>query len=213
MLSLAFECAGQGLSAALATSGGDQIGTTALNMDRGQPAALLPALHDLLDRHKLRPQDLDQVGCTLGPGGFTGIRLGIAAGLGLARSSGATFYGFNAFDVYALGEPEPEGLCIAIESRRREVFARVYARQGKGLAMADTVLSPEDLMQTGLFSRVIGSAASKLDPACLDQEPDMAKLARFMSSAPKNSAQLVKARDRSAPIYLRAPEIGGMKSS
>ena len=47
MLSLAFECAGRGLSAALAEDG-QLIGTTQLDMDRGQPAALLPALHALL---------------------------------------------------------------------------------------------------------------------------------------------------------------------
>ena len=57
MLSLAFECAGQGLSAALAAEG-KLIGATAQQMDRGQPAALLPALHDLLTSHGVSGSDL-----------------------------------------------------------------------------------------------------------------------------------------------------------
>ena len=67
MLSLAFECAGQGLSAALADEG-RLVGTLAQDMDRGQPAALLPALHDLLNQHGYTGRDLRRIGCTLGPG-------------------------------------------------------------------------------------------------------------------------------------------------
>lgn len=208
MLSLAFECAGQGLSAALAQDG-ELIDTTALAMDRGQPAALLPALHDLLDRRGLTGADVQRVGCTLGPGGFTGIRLGLSAALGFARSSGAAFYGFNAFDVFALAESECRGLCIALESRRTEIFARIYDDSGNKLALNDAVMAPQQVQAQFRFSRVIGSAASKIRAEAVDAEPDMAVLARFMSATTQGSPLLDQARDKTAPLYLRAPEIGG----
>lgn len=75
MLSLAFECAGRGLSAALAADGA-LLGSTALPMDRGQPAALMPALNDLLDHHGVTGAQLQRVGCTLGPGALPVYGLG-----------------------------------------------------------------------------------------------------------------------------------------
>lgn len=213
MLSLAFECAGRGLSAALAANG-ELLGSTALTMDRGQPAALMPALSNLLDQHGVTGAQLQRVGCTLGPGGFTGIRLGIATALGLARSSGAAFFGFNAFDVYALAQTDLSGLCILIESRRAELFARIYGEDGTALALTDSVMLPEDVPAKAPIRRVIGSAASRLDPVYGDQEPDMAVLACHMSGVAQPSALslLDGARDRTVPLYLRAPEIGGTVS-
>ena len=208
MLSLAFECAGQGLSAALAAEG-KLIGTTAQQMDRGQPAALLPALHDLLASHGVSGSDLQRIGCTVGPGGFTGIRLGISAGLGLARATGAGFFGFNAFDVYALSAPSRAKLAIAIESRRAEIFVRVYDETGEQLALKDAILTPEAVNESAFFEHIVGSAASKLLQTAKNTEPDMAFLACLLSESDENSPVLQKTQGRATPIYLRAPEIGG----
>lgn len=208
MLSLAFECAGRGLSAALAEDG-QLIGTTQLDMDRGQPAALLPALHALLTAHRRNPSALERIGCTLGPGGFTGIRLGIAAGLGLARATGAVFHGFNAFDVYTLGDVDRRGLCIALESRRAELFIRAYDTDGVSVLLNDEVLTPEDTQRRINVSWVLGSAAEKLNPTATNAEPDMAVLASFLSKASKNDALLTQSQNQATPLYLRAPEIGG----
>lgn len=212
MLSLAFECAGRGLSAALAEEG-QLIGVTQLDMDRGQPAALLPALHTLLHDHGKSPSALARIGCTLGPGGFTGIRLGIAAGLGLARATNAAFHGFNAFDVYTLNEGDRGGLCIAIESRRAEVFVRAFGKNGMSLELADEVMTSEAIHARITVSRVIGSAADKLDPTAINAEPDMAALATFLSQASEGDSLLVQSYNQTVPLYLRAPEIGGAAKS
>ena len=208
MLSLAFECAGQGLSAALA-DGGKLVGTIEQPMDRGQPAALLPALHDLLKSNGVSGSDLQRIGCTLGPGGFTGIRLGISAGLGLARATGAEFFGFSAFDIYALSAENRAGLAIAIESRRAEVFIRIYDETGEGLALDDTIMTPEAIVGSTAFSAVRGSAASKLRDTATNEEPDMAFFAVLLSELDETSPIFHKTRGQTAPLYLRAPEIGG----
>ena len=208
MLSLAFECAGQGLSAALAVDG-KLVGTIQQPMDRGQPAALLPALHDLLKSNGVSGSDLQRIGCTLGPGGFTGIRLGISVGLGLARATGAEFFGFSAFDIYALSAENRTGLAIAIESRRAEVFVRVYDETGEGLALEDTIMTPEAIVGSTAFRDVRGSAASKLRDIATNEEPDMAFFAVLLSKLDENSPIFQKTRGQTAPLYLRAPEIGG----
>lgn len=207
MLSLAFECAGQGLSAALAAEG-KLIGTTTQQMDRGQPAALLPALHGLMETHSVSGPDLQRIGCTVGPGGFTGIRLGISAGLGLARATRAGFFGFNAFDVYALSASSRASLAIAIESRRAEIFVRVYDETGEQLALEDAILTPEAVKESSSFDKVVGSAASKLIETATNTEPNMPFLACLLSELDENSPVLQKTQGQAAPIYLRAPEIG-----
>ena len=64
----------------------------------------MPTLQALFKTAQRQPGSVDRIGVTLGPGGFTGIRLGIATGLGLARSTGAAFFGLNAFNVFAAPE-------------------------------------------------------------------------------------------------------------
>ena len=211
MLALAFECAGFGLSAALGRDG-DVLQATRLEMDRGQPAHIVPALQALLARAEVRPTDLDRIAVTLGPGGFTGIRLGISVGLGLARSTGATFYGVNAFDVFALSESSISNLCIAIESRRAELFIRRYDQDGAILG-EDAVLTAEQVLDSGALHRVIGSAASKISPKESNSEPDMTVLAAALSKIDLSGSFLAQARDQSTPIYLRAPEIGQKKTA
>ena len=207
MLALAFECAGQGLSAALCKEGA-VVSTAREDMDRGQPARLVAFLHELMETSGYAARDLDRVACTLGPGGFTGIRLGISVGLGLARASGATFHGINAFDVYAAAVPSQKGLCIAIESRRAEVFARVYSADGTSLVLHDGVITPADLSAFGPFRTIAGSAGSKVEPNTNNAEPDMAIVAQGLSKPVISAPFLLNSQDESAPIYLRAPEIG-----
>ncbi len=207
MLALAFECAGQGLSAALFKDG-EALGTIRETMDRGQPARLVPALHDLLASADQDAGSLNRVACTLGPGGFTGIRLGISVGLGLARATGATFYGVNAFDVYAAEAGETDGLCITVESRRAEVFVRAYAKDGVSLLLRDGVYSVEEVQAKGPFRQLIGSAAGKILPNATQHEPNMAIVAQALSKPDVSAAYLIESQDKSSPIYLRAPEIG-----
>lgn len=225
MLALAFECAGQGLHAALAEDG-VLLATKEADMDRGQPAAVLPLLQQLLEDAGKTPQALDRLGVTRGPGGFTGIRLGLSVALGLCRATGAAFYGLNAFDVYAQADAETQaqaqaqtqaetlaegpGLGIAIDSRRHELFFRGY--DASGLApRGDEVCAPEQL-QDRQIRRFVGSAATRLDPAAVDLAPSMAFVAQKLSEPILTDDWLLQARDQSTPLYLREPDIGSPKA-
>lgn len=208
MLALAFECAGQGLNAALAEDGHVLL-TEQADMDRGQPAALLPLLHKMFEQADRRPTQLDRLAVTRGPGGFTGIRLGLSVALGLCRATGAAFYGVNAFDVYAAAQPSLEHLGLAIESRRAELFLRGYDGAGKARG-GDQVCTP-DQFDRGAIRRFVGSAAAALDPQAQNQPPDMALVAAKLSQASLADDWLLQSQDQCAPLYLREPEIGSPK--
>ena len=210
MLALAFECAGSGLNAALAEDG-DVLAREQLSMDRGQPAVLVPTLQALFKSAHRQPGALDRIGVTLGPGGFTGIRLGIATGLGLARSAGADFFGLNAFDVFAAPESDTRNLGVVIESRREELFVRTYDATGAART-PDGLLTPQEIDERFSETRWIGSASSRVATDTVDSSPDMAWVARHLSKDPVAPGWLRNGQGQQSPLYMRAPEIGAPKN-
>lgn len=210
MLALAFECAGSGLTAALAEDS-EVLAREQLSMDRGQPAVLVPTLQALFKTAHRQPGSVDRIGVTLGPGGFTGIRLGIATGLGLARSCGADFFGLNAFDVFAAPETDTRSLGVIIESRREELFVRTYDAAGEP-RFPDSLLTPLEIRRRYGQTRWIGSAARRVSADAVDSSPNMAWVAQHLSQKPVALAWLRDGKGQQSPLYMRAPEIGAAKS-
>ncbi|MGO9410229.1 MAG: tRNA (adenosine(37)-N6)-threonylcarbamoyltransferase complex dimerization subunit type 1 TsaB [Spirochaetia bacterium] len=83
--------------------------------------SLLPMVDQLLTRLDLTASDLDLVVCSLGPGSFTGIRIGLATALGIAGARGIPVVGVSTLD--AIAEPW--------QWHRGEVYPVVDARKGR----------------------------------------------------------------------------------
>jgi len=92
---------------------------------------VLEAAHHLLGACGVVPADLEQIVVGVGPGGFTGIRIGIATALGLGQALGIPVHGASSLEALALGATvacrEGELIAPVIDARRREVFAGAYA--------------------------------------------------------------------------------------
>src|SRR5260370_17614089 len=85
---LAIETAGFRGSAAVGR--GDRVlAAESLALRHGHAEALLPMIERVMAAAGLRPSQLDAVAATIGPGGFTGIRVGLAAARGIALAVGA----------------------------------------------------------------------------------------------------------------------------
>ncbi len=69
---------------------------------RGQDATLAPLLDAALKQAGLKPSQLSRIGVCVGPGAFTGVRIGTAFARALALALGVSAFGFNALDVFAL---------------------------------------------------------------------------------------------------------------
>jgi tRNA threonylcarbamoyladenosine biosynthesis protein TsaB len=86
----------------------------------------------------------------LGPGSFTGVRIGIATARGLAASTGLPLRGVCTLDAIGLGLRERDGEGIdslaVLDARRGEVFAALYAESGTRL-WGPLVASPADLAE------------------------------------------------------------------
>jgi tRNA threonylcarbamoyladenosine biosynthesis protein TsaB len=115
------------------------------------PARARPVLRTIdliLNWLDLELQDLEALVVNVGPGAFTGLRVGLALAQGLALASGKPLFGCSAFDALVTLVPEWEGvICPVLEARKGEVYAAFYQRQGQVLRQTSPgmVLKSEDL--------------------------------------------------------------------
>lgn len=104
----------------------------------GHATRLLPLAAKLLAEAGLRFRDVDRIAVGLGPGTFTGLRIGVATARGLAQSLGVELVGVSS--LRALAEPallaaateidasgSPDGVLAVIDARRGQAFAAAYA--------------------------------------------------------------------------------------
>jgi tRNA threonylcarbamoyladenosine biosynthesis protein TsaB len=103
----------------------------------GHAERVLELAADALAAAGARWADAERIAVGVGPGGFTGLRIGIATAQGLARGLGVPLIGVSTLAALALGAEDPDALAV-IDARRGEVFAL-------GPGLPEAVLSPEQL--------------------------------------------------------------------
>jgi tRNA threonylcarbamoyladenosine biosynthesis protein TsaB len=124
------------------------------------PAAgrrVLEAAHHLLRAAGTGVRDLDRIVVGVGPGGFTGLRIGIATALGLGQALGCPVSGVVSLEALALGiaavAPADALLLPVVDARRREVFAAAY-RAGEAPGSLREVMAPVALPPDALAVRL-----------------------------------------------------------
>ena len=128
MLTLAFDTATEVATSALVDDG-EVLGE---RLSRAQ--TLLEDVDALLRQGGAHPTDLDALAVGIGPGSFTGVRIGLAAARGLAVALDLRGAGVSTLDALAAGAP---GATPVIDARRSEIFALVGGEP--------RVLAPADL--------------------------------------------------------------------
>jgi tRNA threonylcarbamoyladenosine biosynthesis protein TsaB len=144
---VAIETATETVGVAVRTAAGVQAELT-LTGRRRHVETLTPALEHLLTQLDLVPDDLGVVAVDIGPGLFTGLRVGVAAAKGLAQSLGLGVVAATSLDILTAGAGAAglRGLVLAcVDARRGEVFAAVHEVEVVGQA-------PAVRLPTGLFA-------------------------------------------------------------
>jgi tRNA threonylcarbamoyladenosine biosynthesis protein TsaB len=116
MLTLAFDTATDVATVAVVRDG------EVLGERRSRAVTVLADADELLRGVSLAPRDLDRLVVGVGPGSFTGVRIGLAAARGLALALDLPVAGVSTLAALAAGAP---GAVPVIDARRREVFALV----------------------------------------------------------------------------------------
>jgi len=212
---LGFDSSGSACSAAV-RDGERLLAHRCVAMETGQAERLVPMIEAVMREAGLDFAALDLIAVTLGPGAFTGVRIGIAAAEGLALASGRPALGLSSFAAVAAGVPgglrAGRTLVAAIESRREELYLQAFDRAELPLAPGALVapaswaqwLPAGALLLAGdgaprLAAALAGRDATRVPGAGLVDAGDVAALAlrRWRPDA---------APQRLEPIYLRAPD-------
>lgn len=127
---LAIDTAGAACSAALWKDGG-VLSRRRAEMARGQAECLIPMVQDVLAEADVSFSALSAVAVTLGPGAFTGVRIGLAAAKGLAIALKAPLIGVTCFEAVAAAVPDSSRdgrvLAVALESKRSDLYLQTFA--------------------------------------------------------------------------------------
>src|SRR5262245_58802029 len=202
---LAFDCAVMGLAVAVVRDGTALAGHRAEGRD--QAATLMPAIAETLEQAGVGRRELELIAVTVGPGSFTGVRVGLAAARGLAV----------ALDVPLAGITTTAALLAQAEASDRLVVAAINTHLGDWFcAIRDGdqmpfLASTETLAErlAGRPCRVVGPQADVLAPK-LNQAvaqlalPDAAVIARLaLADGIEHWRERNCAAGLPRPLYLR----------
>lgn len=99
-------------------------------MVRGQSEALMPMIEATLADAGLAWKNIDLIGVTVGPGTFTGIRIGLAAARGMALAGPLPIAGVGTCEAIAHAIPPEERLgrtvVVAVDSKRVDLFVQAF---------------------------------------------------------------------------------------
>ncbi|WP_374545882.1 tRNA (adenosine(37)-N6)-threonylcarbamoyltransferase complex dimerization subunit type 1 TsaB [Rhodoblastus sp.] len=184
-------------------------------MEKGHAEALMPLVSELMAKVEGGFGSIDRVAVTVGPGSFTGIRIGVAAARGIALARGVDAVGVSTLAAFAaplLAEDSEGIVAAAIDARHGHVFFTAYGPAGRILT-SPRILALRDACRLlgGGRVRVAGSGALLLreeaaayggDVVVVDASPapDIVAVARLGLAADPSNAP-------ARPIYLKAPDV------
>lgn len=151
---LAFDTSSSACTAALFDGSGDCIGSRDEQIGRGHAERLMPMIAELLDG-----RSATRVLVGVGPGSFTGIRVGIAAAHGLAIGWNAQIAGMSSLALLAASTGEP--VAVAVLGGHGELFVQEFDELRRPLAPAQN-LKPNDAAAATRSQLVLGSGAELL---------------------------------------------------
>lgn len=207
MTVLAFDCAISGLAVAVVRDG---IGLAGRRMEgRGQAATLLPAIAATLEEAGVDRRALSLIAVTIGPGSFTGVRVGLAAARGLALALGVPLAGITTTAALLAAAPNDDRVAVAaIDTHLGDWFC-AFAGQTPFVATTESLAAK----LAGQPSRIVGPQAETLAaqvPDAIGQQtlPDPVLLARL---AMVDGMETWGARNRAEglprPLYLRGVNV------
>ncbi|MCF3639193.1 tRNA (adenosine(37)-N6)-threonylcarbamoyltransferase complex dimerization subunit type 1 TsaB [Rhizobium sp. TRM95111] len=206
MIVLAIDTAASGCFACVFDSGKQLVLSTAgEEIGRGHAERLMDVIDAALLAARIELCDVDRIAVTIGPGSFTGVRVGVAAARGLGLALAVPVVGISTLAALALAHADQgatASFLVAIDARRDEVYIQAFATDGAALDDAAILALGDARASAARFAAVTGSGAALLveQPAPRSDSPvDIVAVARLGALADPRSAA-------PKPLYLRGPD-------
>lgn len=219
MIVLGFDTSAGACSAAVLGADGVVLAHRRLILARGHAEVLMPMLQEVLAAAAVDFSGLDLLAVATGPGTFTGIRIGLAAGRGLALASGLPLLGVTSLEAVAAAVPADERagrvLLVAIDSRRDDLFIQAFDSENEPFGPAQaiaprdvaSVVPPGDIVVAGDAAlRAAGSLATAGRTVTVAPEPGPPD-AIHVAQLARRRWQPGRREMPPQPMYLRAPDV------
>jgi len=172
---LAIDTALEACSAAILDTGRDDgLISRSLPMTRGHAEALMPLIATVMSDAGVEFAELDRIAVTVGPGSFTGLRVGVAAARAIALAAGKPVVGLTTLAALAAPFFEDAGsaLMSVIDARHDRVYMQLFGPGGRSL-VAPRIATVHIAIHAALAGpiRIIGNAAAMIGDAWPANEP------------------------------------------
>lgn len=217
MLVLAFDTTAAACSVALVKDGAALAHIREL-MDQGQAEILMPQIEEVMEKAHLAYSALDRIAVTVGPGSFTGVRVGLSTARALGLAAAKPVIGINSLEAIAAAVPEVERrrhahILAAVDTKRGDLYVQAFSRDlapcaepaalppaeiaswlgEKNVAVSDIVVTGDGAAQA--LAHLHGATPSAADPL-----PDAVVLARLAQTRSVDPAGPL-------PLYVLPPKI------
>lgn len=179
----------------------------------GHARELMPAVAGVLDAARMELPELDAIAVGVGPGSFTGLRIGVSTARALARSAALELRPVSSLDALGAGIPGDSRLAV-LDAKRGEVFAALYEDGER--RWEPFVAGPQDLAArvrgTGKSPLAAGDGSLRflgvLEAAGIRVEPEASRahVVRALNVCRLAAARPAVAPDAVLPDYLRLPD-------
>ncbi len=201
--------------------GGSLLASISLNSKITHSRRLLTAVEWLLQESDVVLADIDGFGVGLGPGSFTGLRIGMATMKGLAVAMDKPLLGVSTLDGLAVNCSGQLPLCALLDARKKEVYRAWYAKDACGIyravgpiqalkpeALAKEIMSPcllvgDGIIPYGSFLQEMVAEPLLIAPLSLHY-PNAASLAFLCCEKLRNNETLDI--ESAVPLYVRASD-------
>jgi len=211
MLILAFDTTSAACSVTL-WSDGAVLQAARSVMDYGQAEALMPMIEEIMAAANISYLTLDRIAVTIGPGSFTGVRVGLAVARGIAMAAEKPVIGLTSMEVLAHAVADTDvadaaGIIVAIDTKRGDFFVQKFdaARE----AFGDIATMPPEAVKAWAGEGswvVVGDGAATIATATNGRAsaasafPDAGVLARLAAArTPPVGGPL--------PLYINPPAV------
>ncbi|MDC1444843.1 tRNA (adenosine(37)-N6)-threonylcarbamoyltransferase complex dimerization subunit type 1 TsaB [Amylibacter sp.] len=165
-------------------------------MVKGQAEKLFPLCEEILNSASLSWKNIDVIGVCVGPGNFTGVRVGVSAARGLALSLSKPAIGISRLDAMALDSKGP--LSVIMDARRERIYIQDFLN---GIAINDPKIVKIENQDLSI-NAIVGSDDKNINLFKNSKRPK--------NTLPSAIAQLAITRignknSRPAPLYLQEP--------
>jgi tRNA threonylcarbamoyl adenosine modification protein YeaZ len=207
MIVLALDTAGVDCAAALYDSGRDTLlGEASDLIGKGHAEHLMGIVDRVLKQADMKLAMVERIAVTIGPGSFTGIRVGVAAARGFGLALNIPTVGITTLETMAAAQREKtpgRPVLAAMDAKRGEIYLQSFSADGPALDEPRAVTIEEAKTIAAAFAgEITGSAAPLLKPDATGEHANkfpISIVARLGAAADPGSG-------KPKPLYLRGPD-------